>query len=223
MNKEAIAKICSMTDHTNLKKDAVLDDIKALCADADKYGAASVCVYPYYVEAAHEFLKNSSTKVCTVVGFPNGMSTTYAKVSETTEALSAGAKEIDMVINIAALKNGEIDYVRNEIWVLSTLCHHQGAVLKVIIETCLLTKEEITQMCQICIEGNADYIKTSTGFDKAGAQIEDIKLMKETINGRDLKIKASGGIRTLEDAQAMIDAGADRIGASAVINEAKKA
>lgn len=223
--KNSIEKICGCVDHTNLKKTALPDDIIRLCEEAIKYNAASVCVQPCYVELASVLLEGKNPAVCTVIGFPNGYSTTKVKEAETIDAILNGATEIDMVLNINWLKSGMYDKIRNEIKTLADICHHRyeskKAILKVIVETCLLTSEEIQKMVELCIEGEADFIKTSTGFDSAGAQIEDIKLMKDSIMGRYLKIKASGGIRTLEDADAMIEAGADRIGASALFKEIK--
>lgn len=221
---ENIKNICKKVDHTNLKKTASTEDIKNLCADAIKYDAASVCVQPCYVGLASKLLKGEKPLVCTVIGFPNGYNTTNVKKFETKDAILAGADEIDMVLNVAWLKEKRYEEITNEIRELARMCHEEKwfgkrATLKVIVETCLLTKDEIRKMCDICIEAGADFIKTSTGFDKAGADVEDIALMKSHINGRDLKIKASGGIRTLADAQKMIDAGADRIGASALFTE----
>ena len=219
--KKNIKEICSKVDHTNLKKTATPEDISKLCNDAIKYNAASVCVQPCYVNMAAGIIKDSGPAICTVVGFPNGYNTKRVKAIETIDAIWNGATEIDMVINVAWLKIGEYDKIRTEIQILASLCHYRKAILKVIVETCLLTAEEIEKMVELCIDGGADYIKTSTGFDSAGAKVEDIQLMKKAINGRNLKIKASGGIRTLEDAAAMIEAGADRIGASALFEKLK--
>lgn len=224
MTEKEIKNICEKVDHTNLKKTASTADIEILCADAIKYGAASVCVQPCYVGLASKLLKDEKPLVCTVIGFPNGYNTTNTKRFETKDAILGGADEIDMVLNVAWLKEKKYKEIKKEISELARMCHEEKwfgkrATLKVIVETCLLTKEEIKMMCEICIEAGADFIKTSTGFDKAGADVEDIRLMKETIGNRELKIKASGGIRTLADAQKMIDAGADRIGASALFAE----
>ena len=221
---EEIKMICEKVDHTNLKKTASTKDIEILCADAIKYGAASVCVQPCYVGLASKLLNGEKPLVCTVIGFPNGYNTTNVKKFETKDAILAGADEIDMVLNVCWLKEKRYEEITKEISELARMCHEEKwfgkrATLKVIVETCLLTKDEIKKMCDICIEAGADFIKTSTGFDSAGADAEDIALMKSHINGRNLKIKASGGIRTLEDAQRMIDAGADRIGASALFTE----
>lgn len=201
-------------DLTNLKKVATKEDIRKLCAEAIEKNTKSVCVQPCYVDIAARILEGKKPVVCTVIGFPNGYNTTVVKKAETLDALVRGAKEIDMVVNINWIKDGEWGNITSEIAQLAVVCHDNDAILKVIVETCLLTDEEKVKMCEICLAAGADYIKTSTGFDSSGAQLEDIELMYKTINGRNLKIKASGGIRTVEAAQKMMDAGADRIGAS---------
>ena len=201
----------SYIDHTNLKKDALIEDIEKLCEEAMKYHFASVCVYPYFVKAVSEYLKGSNVEICTVVGFPNGMNTTNVKVYEAIDAIENGATEIDMVINISALKNKEYDYIKNEIEEIRDAIG--GKTLKVIIETCLLTDEEIVKMTEICNDTFVNFIKTSTGFDKEGAKVEDIELINKH-KGAVLEIKASGGIRDIENAEAMIKAGATRIGTS---------
>ena len=201
----------SYIDHTNLKKDALIEDIEKLCEEAMKYHFASVCVYPYFVKAVSEYLKGSNVEICTVVGFPNGMNTTNVKVYEAMDAIENGATEIDMVINISALKNKEYDYIKNEIEEIRDAIG--GKTLKVIIETCLLTDEEIVKMTEICNDTFVNFIKTSTGFDKEGAKVEDIELINKH-KGAVLEIKASGGIRDIETAEAMIKAGATRIGTS---------
>lgn len=198
-------------DHTNLKNTATLKDIESLCNEAIKYKFASVCVYPYYVQLAHNLLKDTNIDICTVVGFPSGMSTTATKVYEAINAVEEGATEIDMVINIAALKNKDYDYVKNEIEEIRDAI--DGKVLKVIIETCLLTSDEIIKMTEICNETFVNFIKTSTGFSEHGARIEDIELINEHKNEL-LEIKASGGIRNLKTAEDMIKVGATRIGTS---------
>lgn len=204
----------SYIDHTNLKKDALIEDIEKLCEEAMKYHFASVCVYPYFVKAVSEYLKGSNVEICTVVGFPNGMNTTNVKVYEAIDAIENGATEIDMVINISALKNKEYDYIKNEIEEIRDAIG--GKTLKVIIETCLLTDEEIVKMTEICNDTFVNFIKTSTGFDKEGAKVEDIELINKH-KGAVLEIKASGGIRDIETAEAMIKAGATRIGTSSVV------
>lgn len=198
-------------DHTNLNNTATLKDIEKLCNEAIKYKFASVCVYPYYVTLAHNLLKKSNVDVCTVIGFPSGMSTTDTKVFEAINAVENGADEIDMVINISALKNKDYDYVKNEIEEIRDAI--DGKVLKVIIETCLLTKEEIIKMTEICNETFVNFIKTSTGFSDYGARVEDVELINKYKNDV-LEIKASGGIRNFETASDMINAGATRLGTS---------
>lgn len=207
MNKEDILK---MVDYTLLKQTATWEDIKALCDKAIELKTASVCIPAYFVKETKKYV-GDKMKVCTVVGFPNGYSTTYVKYTETKEALSNGADEIDMVININALKDKNYEYVLDEINLLKNACGDK--ILKVIVETCLLSEEEKIKVCEIVSKSNADFIKTSTGFSTAGAQIGDIELFKKHILG-DKKIKASGGIRTFEDAKKMIEAGASRIGTS---------
>ena len=206
-------------DHTNLSKTATAEDIMKLCEEAKKYHFPTVCIPPYYVKAASEYLKGSTTEVCTVIGFPNGYNTTETKQYEAIDALHNGAKEIDMVININALKNKDYDYVKDEIETIRDSI--DGRVLKVIIETCLLTEEEIIKMTEICNETFVNFIKTSTGFDKEGAKLDDVKLMMKHKNDV-LEVKASGGIRTKKDAEAFIEAGATRLGTSHgidIINE----
>ena len=201
----------SYIDHTNLKNTATLKDIEKLCNEAMKYHFHSVCVYPYYVPLVRELLKNRSVEVCTVIGFPMGMNTKETKVYEAIDAVEKGATEIDMVINIAALKNKDYEYVKNEIEEIRDAI--DGKVLKVIIETCLLTDKEIVKMTEICNETFVNYIKTSTGFSDSGAKVEDIELLNDHKN-EVLEIKASGGIRDLKTAEEMIKAGATRIGTS---------
>ena len=203
--------IAEYIDLTNLSKVATADDIIKLCDDAKKYHFPVVCVSPYYVKAASNYLKGSTTEVCTVIGFPNGYSTKETKQYEAINAIENGAKEIDMVININALKNKDYDYVKDEIETIRDSI--DGKVLKVIIETCLLTDDEIIKMTEICNETFVNFIKTSTGFDKEGATIHDIELIKKHKNDV-LEIKASGGIKTMEDAIKFIEAGASRIGTS---------
>ena len=201
----------SYIDHTNLSKVATADDIIKLCEEAKKYHFASVCVYPYYVKAVKEYLKGSTVEVCTVVGFPNGAHTKEVKVYEAIDAINNGADEIDMVININALKNKDYEYVKDEIEHIRDAI--DGHVLKVIIETCLLTEEEIIKMTEICNETFVNFIKTSTGFDKEGATVEVVKLINNHKN-EVLEIKASGGIRNKKDAISLIEAGASRLGTS---------
>lgn len=214
-----INEILSHCDHTNLKQTAVPDDIKRLIDEAVEYKTASVCIPPCYVKLASEYAAGK-TRICTVVGFPNGYNTTEVKAFETKQALLDGADEIDMVINIGALKSGNTDYVENEIKTLKEVCGDK--CLKVIIETCLLTEDEKKTMCDIVSRSKADYIKTSTGFSHAGATHNDIKLFKKYVSPS-VKIKAAGGIHTSEDAAEFLSEGADRLGASALVSLAKSA
>ena len=198
-------------DHTNLSKTATAEDIIKLCEEAKKYHFPTVCVSPYYVKAASEYLKDTTVEVCTVIGFPNGYSTLPTKQYEVIDAIHNGAREIDMVININALKNKDYDYVKNEIETIRDSI--DGRVLKVIIETCLLTDEEIIKMTEICNETFVNFIKTSTGFDREGATIHDIELINKHKGGV-LEIKASGGIKNSKSAIEFIEKGATRIGTS---------
>lgn len=203
-------------DHTLLKPDATRSMVEELCFEAKSNNFAAVCVNAYYVKLANNLLASSKVKVCTVVGFPLGASPTSTKEHEAKIAIEEGANEIDMVINIGALKDQNIDYVISDIKVLKKLCSDNGALLKVIIETSLLTKEEKIRACHCVNEAKADFIKTSTGFAGGGATIEDIQLMKENISDG-IKIKASGGVRDIKTAKKMINAGASRIGTSSGI------
>ena len=204
------AEILSHIDHTILKADAKWEDVAQICEEALKYHTASVCIPPWYVARAKQTYPDLN--VCTVVGFPLGYEESAAKAQEAGLALAAGAREIDMVINIAALKNGDDATVLEDIKNLRTACH--SAILKVIVETCYLTENEKIRVCKLVTEGGGDYIKTSTGFGSAGAQLEDIALFKQHI-GPNVKIKAAGGIRTREQMVAFLEAGCDRIGCSA--------
>lgn len=206
-------EILSKVDHTRLAQAATWSEIKAICDDAIKYGTASVCIPPSYVKKAHEYMGDSMA-VCTVIGFPNGYSTLETKVFETKNALENGADEIDMVINIGALKDKDYDYILNEIKTLKEVCGNH--ILKVIIETCLLTDEEKITMCRLVTEAGADYIKTSTGFSTSGATFDDIKLFAENV-GPDIKIKAAGGISSFDDGKTFIDLGASRLGTSRLV------
>ena len=198
-------------DHTNLKAYASKEDIETLCKEVKKYNFASVCVNPYYVSYAYELLKNTDVKVCTVIGFPLGQNTNFIKASEARDAINNGADEIDMVINIAALKNQDYDYVKEEIKCIKEVVNDK--ILKVIIETCYLTKEEIIKMTKICNEVEVDFIKTSTGFGPNGAKIEDIDVIN-AYKSNNLQIKASGGIKNYQDALSFINKGVTRIGTS---------
>lgn len=201
----------SYIDHTNLKQIGTIKDIEKLCDEAINFHFASVCVAPYYVSLAKKLLKNSTVAVCTVIGFPNGYSTKETKVFEAINAIENGADEIDMVININALKNKDYDYVKDEIEEIRDAI--DGHILKVIIETCFLTESEIAKMTEICNETYVNFIKTSTGFGSRGASVEDLKIINKHKN-EILEIKASGGIKTLEDAEKFINEGATRLGTS---------
>ncbi len=212
-----IKTILSKCDHTLLAQTATWEEIRAICDDGMKYGTASVCIPPCYVKEAKEYV-GDRLAICTVIGFPNGYNTTAVKVFETEDAVKAGADEIDMVINIGALRDGRYGFVLNEIKEIKAAC--QGKLLKVIIETCLLTEDEKVKMCEIVTEAGADYIKTSTGFSKGGATREDVKLMREH-SGAAVKVKAAGGIADLQDAEDFIALGADRLGTSRVVKAVK--
>lgn len=212
MNKKDLARII---DHTILKADATEMEVEKLCTEALEYNFASVCINPSMVEKAANMLKGSDVKVCTVIGFPLGATTTEVKAFETEDVIKKGATEVDMVINIGKLKEGNIEYVKKDIEAVVNAAKGK-ALTKVIIETCLLTDEEKVTACKLSKEAGADFVKTSTGFSTGGATASDIKLMRETV-GPDLGVKASGGVRSLEDAMAMIENGATRIGASASI------
>lgn len=213
-------EILSKCDHTLLKQTATFEDIKALCDDGIKFKTASVCIPPCYVKQAKEYVEDK-LKICTVIGFPNGYNSTDVKSFETYEALIDGADEIDMVINIGELKAKNYDYVQNEILTINTVCKKFNKILKVIIETCLLTDEEKIKMCEIVTNAQADYIKTSTGFSTAGATKEDVALFAKHIGGN-VKIKAAGGISSLADAEEFIKLGADRLGTSRIVKIAKE-
>lgn len=212
MKKEQLS---AMIDHTILKPEATEEQVRRVCEEALKYNFASVCINPGRVKQVAELLKESSVKVCTVIGFPLGANTSKVKAYETTEAINEGAQEVDMVINIGKLKDKDYDYVREDI--KSVVEAAKGrALTKVIIETSLLTEEEKVTACKLSIEAGADFVKTSTGFSTGGATPEDIKLMREAV-GPKIGVKASGGVRSYEDAVAVVNAGATRIGASASI------
>ena len=202
-------------DHTILKAEATEAQVAKICEEALENDFASVCVNQYYTKFVAEKLKGSDVKVCTVVGFPLGMSDTRVKAFETKAAIEDGATEVDMVINVGALKDKKYDYVLNDIKTLKDVCG-ADVELKVIIETCLLTDEEKVKVCELAKEAGADFVKTSTGFSTGGAEAEDVALMRKTV-GADMGVKASGGIHTAEEAQAMIDAGASRLGTSATL------
>jgi deoxyribose-phosphate aldolase len=208
--------VARMIDHTLLKADATPNEIKILCEEARKYNFASVCVNPCYVSMCKNLLTGTKVKICTVIGFPLGSTTTEIKRQEAEQALRNGAQEIDMVINIGMLKQGEYDYVFNDINQIVLAAKKHFAICKVIIETAILTDEEKIKACVIAKEAKADFVKTSTGFSKGGATAGDVALMKYVV-GSAVGVKASGGIKTTEDAKLMIASGADRIGASASV------
>ena len=211
-------EILSHIDHTQLKPYATLEDIYKLCDEAVTYGTASVCIPPCYVRRVHDRY-GSKLNICTVVGFPLGYSVTAAKLAETRQAIEDGAQEIDMVINISDVKNGDYDKVEQEIIALKAECGNR--ILKVIVETCYLTEEEKIAMCQAVTNAGADYIKTSTGFSTGGATFADIELFAKHV-GEGVKIKAAGGISSMDDAEKFLELGADRLGTSRIIKLIKK-
>ena len=210
-------EILARVDHTLLTQTVTWREIRALCDDAMRYGVASVCIPPSYVKQAKEYV-GSRLAVCTVVGFPNGYATTASKCFETTDAVENGADEIDMVINLGGVKDGKYAEILKEIRAVKQAC--QGNLLKVIVETCLLSEEEKVQLCHVVSESGAEYIKTSTGFSKAGATFRDVELFRQNVD-RHVQIKAAGGIRTLEDAEKFIQLGASRLGTSRVVKLVK--
>jgi deoxyribose-phosphate aldolase len=212
----------SFVDHTLLKPEAAESDIRKLCQEAAQYKFASVCVNPHWVKTCAEMLKNSGVPVCTVIGFPLGANTTDTKVFEARRAIFDGAREVDMVVNIGALKSADDCAVERDIYEVAHAAHEFGAICKVIIETALLTDEEKVRASLAAKRAGADFVKTSTGFSKGGATVEDIALMRQTV-GADLGVKASGGVKSLDDARAMIAAGATRIGASVGVKIAQEA
>ena len=211
-------EVLSKVDHTLLKQQATWEQIKQICDDAAAFGTASICIPPSYVKACAEYL-DGKVPVCTVIGFPNGYNTTAVKVFETQEAVKDGAEEIDMVINIGWVKDGRYDLILEEINAIKEACN--GKLLKVIIETCLLTEDEKIRMCQVVNESNAEYIKTSTGFSTSGATFEDIALMNANMKEEKM-IKAAGGIADFYDAMKFIELGADRLGTSRLADQIKK-
>lgn len=213
-----IRELLAVTDHTLLKPDATLAQIKTLCDEGVRFGTASVCIPPSFVRQAADYL-DGRLSVCTVVGFPNGYTTTAAKVFETQDAVANGADEIDMVIHIGWLKEQRYDLLLGEIRSVKAACG--GKILKVIVETCLLTEAEKIKMCEIVSESGADFIKTSTGFSKGGATPEDIRLFAAHVASH-VKIKAAGGIASIADARALVESGADRLGSSRMVALAKK-
>ena len=207
-----------LIDHTLLKPDAPVNAVRKLCEEALEYKFASVCVNPYFVPLASKLLKGSDVKVCTVIGFPLGATLSQVKKFEAEEAVKSGADEIDMVINISMAKEHNYDFIENEVKLVKEGC--QGRLLKVILETCLLTDEEIVECSKAAVRGNADYVKTSTGFSTGGATVHAVELMRKAV-GPNIGVKASGGVHNKEEAEAMVKAGATRIGASAGVQIVK--
>lgn len=212
-----INEILSKVDHTLLSQTSTWEEIKSVCDDGMKYKTASICIPPCYVKSAKEYVKHN-LKICTVIGFPNGYSTLETKLFETQNALNSGADEIDMVINLGYVKQKKFEAIENEVRKIKSVC--KDKILKVIIETCLLTDEEKIKMCEVISKSGADYIKTSTGFSKSGATIHDVELFKNNISDS-VKIKAAGGISSLEDAENFLKAGASRLGTSRIVKLVK--
>lgn len=221
MNKLQLNK---MIDHTLLKPQSSKEEILKLCEEAKAHDFKSVCVNPFWVSTCKKALEGSDVLVCTVIGFPLGANTTQCKVDETKDAVANGALEVDMVLNVGLIKSKDFDAAKEDIAQVAKAAHDGNALLKVILETCLLTKEEIAQACLLAKEAGADFVKTSTGFSTAGAKVEDVELMRQTV-GEEMGVKASGGIRDWKTAQEMIAAGANRLGVSAgiaIMEEYKK-
>jgi len=216
-SSDAARKLAGMIDHTLLKPEATYQQIASLCQEALQYGFTSVCVNPVHVASCAEKLADSPVKVCTVIGFPLGATLTSVKSFEAREAIGLGAREIDMVINIGALKSNDLQSVQNDIAAVVDVCHGTGAICKVILEACLLSNSEKVNACRLSHAAGADFVKTSTGFSTGGATAEDVRLFRQTV-GPHIGIKAAGGIRSLQQAEAMTAAGANRIGASASVS-----
>jgi deoxyribose-phosphate aldolase len=215
-HEPAVTDIAGKIDHTLLRSDATPGEINTLCEEAKQYNFASVCINPFYVSQCYELLNNSKVKVCTVIGFPLGANTTETKKFEAEQSIINGAREIDMVINIGMLKSGNYEYVFNEISQIVSVAGKNNSKCKVILETCLLTDIEKVKACLLCKAAGVDFVKTSTGFSSGGATTNDVALMKYVV-GNNIGVKASGGIRSRKDAEAMIANGADRIGTSSGI------
>ena len=215
------AQILSFIDHSILRPDATDADVEAACALADKLGVATVCVQPCWAKLAAELLRSSQVKPASVIGFPHGATTTEAKLMEAISLLDAGVKELDMVINIGWLKSGRHDDILDEISALHTVCSAANVVLKVILEVAYLTDDEKRQAARLAVEAGADFVKTSTGFGPSGATVEDVRLLRQVVP-ENVGVKAAGGIRTLADVQAMLQAGANRIGTSSTLAIARE-
>ena len=207
-------RLAGIIDHTILKPDCSMDEIKRLCAEAVKYEFKAVCIPPFYIKEAAQLLEKVPVKVAGVIGFPMGYSATAAKVEEIKRAINDGADELDVVINICAVKSGNWNYVRNDIDSMTLATHSRGKVIKVIIETGLLSTDEIKKLCGMCSQAGVDFVKTSTGFNAAGANVETVEFLRANLPAS-IKIKASGGIRSVQDAERLVAAGADRLGSSA--------
>lgn len=222
----APAQFAGLMDHTLLKPEATADDIRRLCHEAREHTFCSVCVNPSWVALAAQELRGTPVKICTVAGFPLGATLTAVKAEETRRVIELGAQEVDMVLNIGALKSGQRDAVRADIAAVVAVCRQQQALCKVILETCLLTQDEKIIACQLCVAAGAHFVKTSTGFSTGGATAADIRLMSAQVKAAGLGVKASGGIRTLAKARALLAAGATRLGVSAgvqILAEARAA
>ena len=216
MEATSRGSVAALIDHTLLRPEATASDIRKICAEARHYSFAAVCVNPYWAPLVTAEIAGSQVKVCTVVGFPLGANATSIKVAETSEAIRAGAREIDMVLNLGELRGGNRDTVLNDIHAVVEAAHQGGAIVKVILETALLTDEQKITACGLAKDAGADFVKTSTGFGPAGATIEDVALMRRAV-GSAMGVKASGGIRTLADLQKMVTAGATRVGCSSSV------
>ena len=208
--------LATIIDHTILKADCTVEKVKIICEEAIKFDFTAVCIPPYYIKDAGVLLKSTAIKIATVIGFPMGYSATVAKVEEIKRAINDGAHELDVVINICAVKKGDWAYVKNDIDSMTRAAHLKGKIVKIILETGLLSKKEIKKLCLICSELEVDFVKTSTGFNGEGANEEIIRFLRQNLSSK-IKIKASGGIRTTEYALKMVEAGADRLGCSASI------
>lgn len=206
--------LASYIDHTLLKPDATIEGIRKLCAEAVEHGFFSVCINPYWISTAKPLLKGSSVKICTVIGFPLGSMLPQTKAHETEDVILAGAEEVDMVMNVGAALEGHWNFIEHEIHEVVTRAKHHP--VKVILETCLLSPAQIELACKACLHGGASFVKTSTGFSTGGATVEAVSLMRKTV-GQQMGVKASGGVRNADDARAMIDAGANRLGTSASV------
>lgn len=213
----SVKTIAALIDHTVLKPQATEQNIRKICEEALKYEFCSVCINPHWVPVVAKILKDSTVKVCTVIGFPLGTNASEVKQIEATQAIRSGADEVDMVINVGALKAGQLDAVKNDIQGVAEVAHNANVVSKVILETCLLTNEEIETACKIALDAGADFVKTSTSFSTGGATVEAVSIMRKIV-GNKMGVKASGGVRSLEDLVKMVKAGATRIGASSGVD-----